>query len=235
MSVEGVIERVRADGRAALSEAEAKDLFAEVGIPVTEHAVVASADEAAEAAERIGYPVVAKVASPAVQHKTEWADGRGVQVGLADEPSVRSAVDDILEAAADRGVDADVLIEEQLDTETGTELIVGGLRDRAFGPVVLVGLGGVFTEIFEDTSHRLAPLTEEEAATAIEELRAVELLRGYRGAPPADVDALARAVRQVGDLVAEHDAIAEVDVNPLFATEDGVVALDALVTLTDDA
>lgn len=234
MSASEIIEGVLSDGRSALTEAEAKGVFADVGIEVPDHGVATSAEEAVAEAERIGYPVVAKVSSPAVQHKTEWAGGRGVQVGLSDEGAVRAAADDILSAADEQGVDADVLVEAALDVEAGTEMIVGGVRDRAFGPAVLVGLGGIFTEVFEDTSHRLAPLSTADARSAIEELQSVVLLQGYRGRPPADVDALAATIVAVGNLVVEHEAIAEVDVNPLLATEDGVVALDALVTLADD-
>ena len=228
-----VIEAARADGRTALTEAEAKGLFAERGISVPDHGVAGSADEAVAEADRIGYPVVAKVSSPAVQHKTEWAGGRGVQVGLADEAAVRAAAEDILAAADDEGVDADVLVEAMLDIESGTELIIGGVRDRAFGPAVLVGLGGVFTEVFEDVAHRLAPLSATEARSAISELRSSVLLEGYRGAEPADVEALAETVAAVGDLVVEEEAIAEVDVNPVLARASGIVALDALVTLRE--
>ncbi|MFB6271069.1 MAG: acetate--CoA ligase family protein, partial [Halobacterium sp.] len=110
-------------------------------------------------------------------------------------------------------------------------VIVGGLRDPSFGPVVLTGLGGFFTEVYEDTSHRIAPIDAAEAREAIEELTAIELLEGYRGREPADVGALADVVAAVGDLVTEHEAISEVDVNPVLATGDGAVALDALVVL----
>ena len=233
MSASEIIQGVVEDGRSALTEAEAKGVFADLGIAVPDHGVASSADEAVAEADRIGYPVVAKVSSPAVQHKTEWAGGRGVKVGLVDEEAVRTAAEDILQAADEQGVDADVLVEEALDVEAGTELIVGGVRDEAFGPAVLVGLGGVFTEVFEDTSHRLAPLSAGEARSAIQELKSVVLLEGYRGSPPADVDALAETVAAVGDLVVEHEAVAEVDVNPLLARESGVVALDALITLTE--
>ena len=233
MSAADIITSVQDDGRTALTEAEAKGLFAELGIRVPDHAVVSNADEAVAEADAIGYPVVAKVSSPEVQHKTEWAGGRGVQVGLANETEVRAAVDDILSGADEQGIDANVLIEAQLDIDVGTELIVGGVRDEAFGPAVLVGLGGVFTEIFEDTSHRLAPLSTTEAKSAIESLQSLPLLEGYRGKAPADIDALAETVQAIGDLVVEHDAVAEVDVNPVLAQESGVIALDALVTLTE--
>lgn len=233
MSANEIIEQVRNEGRSGLTEAEAKELFADIGIAVPDHAVVGSAADAVAEADRIGYPVVAKVASADVQHKSEWAGGDGVQVGLSDADAVRDAAERILAAADTMNVDADVLIEEQVDLESGTELIVGGLRDRAFGPAVLVGLGGVFTEIFEDTSHRLAPLSSDAAHDAINELQAIELLHGYRSRPPADIDALAGIVQTIGDLVADHDDIAEVDVNPVLAQEDGAIALDALVTLRE--
>ncbi|MFB6090558.1 MAG: acetate--CoA ligase family protein [Halobellus sp.] len=226
------IASARADGRTALTEAEGKDLLSLAGVDTPEFAVRSDADGAVAAAEAIGYPVVAKVSSPAVTHKSDWAGGVGVAVGLDSEEAVRAATTAILDAAADRGIEADVLVEAALDTDRGTEVIVGGLRDPSFGPVVLTGLGGVFTEVFEDVSHRIAPIDRAEARSAIEELRAAELLRGYRGREPADVDALAEAVAAVGDLVTEHP-IAELDVNPLLAGTDGVMALDALVVLED--
>ncbi|MFA1610975.1 acetate--CoA ligase family protein [Halobellus rubicundus] len=226
------IASARADGRTTLTEAEGKELLASAGIDTPEFAVCADADAAVDAAGDIGYPVVVKVASPAVTHKSDWADGVGVAVGLDSGDAVREAATRIFEAADERGIETDVLVEAALDTDRGTEVIVGGLRDPSFGPVVLTGLGGVFTEVFEDTSHRIAPIDRAEARSAIEELRAVELLRGYRGSEPADVDALAEAVAAVGDLVTDHP-IAELDVNPVLAGTDGVMALDALVVLED--
>jgi acyl-CoA synthetase (NDP forming) len=222
----------REDDRQTLTEAEGKRLLASVGIETTRFTVCPDADAAVEAADEIGYPVVVKVSSPAVTHKSEWAGGVGVAVGLDDAAAVRSAATEIFDAADERDVDAEVLVEEAADLDAGTEVIVGGVRDPSFGPVVLTGLGGVFTEIFEDTSHRIAPIDRAEARSAIEELQAVELLEGYRGSDPADVDALAAAVAAVGDLVVEQP-ISELDVNPLLAATDGVIALDALVVLEE--
>jgi len=226
------IAAARAAGRTTLTEAEGKRLLASAGVETTEFRVCAGADAAVGAAEAIGYPVVAKVSSATVTHKTDWADGVGVAVGLDSAAAVRTAASEILAAAEKRGMDADVLIEAAADLDRGTEVIVGGVRDPSFGPVVLTGLGGVFTEIFADTSHRIAPIDRPEARSAVEELRASELLYGHRGRDPADIDALAAAIVAVGDLVAEHP-IAELDVNPLLATADGVLALDALVVLED--
>jgi len=224
----------RADGRTTLTEAEGKRLLATEGIETPEFAVCADVAAAREAASDIGLPVVVKVASPAVTHKSEWADGIGVATGLDSLDVVEGAAGAIFDAAAERGLDADVLVEASLDVDAGTEVIVGGLRDPSFGPVVLAGLGGVFTEIFEDTSHRLAPIDEREARAAVESLQAAPLLSGYRGADPADLNAMARVVATVGDLVVERD-VAEIDVNPVLATPNGAVALDAMVVLAEGA
>ncbi|WP_144901031.1 acetate--CoA ligase family protein [Halobellus captivus] len=224
------IASARADGRDTLTEAEGKALLASVGIDTPSFEVCESVDDAVDAAETVGYPVVVKVSSPAVTHKSDWADGIGVAVGLDSEPEVREAAERIFEAADERDIDADVLVEQAMDLDRGTEVIVGGIRDPSFGPVVLTGLGGVFTEIFEDTSHRIAPIDRAEARSAIEELQSAPLLSGYRGSEPADIDALAEVISAVGDLVTEHP-IAELDVNPVLASIDGVIALDALVVL----
>jgi len=218
-------------GRTALTEAEAKGLLAEAGVAVPAFHQAATADEAVAAAEEIGFPVVVKVASPVVQHKSDWGDGIGVAVGLDSAGAVREAAERILERAEAEGIEAAVLVEEAADLDAGTEVIVGGVRKRSFGPTVLVGLGGVFAEVLSDVSHRLAPVDRREARAMIDELEGRALLSGYRGRPPADLDALADVVVAVGDLLVAHDEIAEVDVNPVLATPDGAVALDALVVL----
>lgn len=227
------IETARTEGRTTLTEPESKALLAAAGIETPPHAVVESADEAVGTAESIGYPVVVKIASPAVQHKSEWFDGAGVALELDSAGAVRSATERILKAATTDGIEASVLVERAVDLDQGTEIIIGGLRDASFGPTLLVGLGGVFTEVFEDASHRLAPISTAEARTAIEELQATEILRGHRGQPAADLDKLAETVGAVGDLLVNHEEIAEIDVNPVLAGPDSTVALDGLVTLTE--
>jgi len=235
MSERDPVEAALADGRTTLTEAESKDLLAGAGVETLDFAVASTADEAVAAAESIGYPVVLKVSSPAVAHKSEWGDGAGVALDLRDEAAVRDAVADIEAAAEAAGIDVDVLVEAAADVDAGTEVIVGGLRDPSFGPVVLAGLGGVFTEVYEDTAHRLAPIDRAEAEDALRELTAARLLDGYRGRPPADIHSLAAVVSRVGDLVDDRPTIAEIDVNPVLATADGAVALDAMVVLDDDA
>lgn len=220
-----------ADGRTTLTEAESKTLLREAGVETTAFALADDADGAVAAAEELGFPVVVKVSSPAVTHKSEWGGGAGVAVGLDSATAVREAADRIGTEAEAAGIEARLLVEGMADTDAGTEVIVGGLRDSSFGPVVLAGLGGVFTEVFEDTGHRLAPIDRAEARETLEELTAAKLLRGYRGGEPADLDALADIVVAVGDLLVDHDAITEIDVNPVLATGEGAVALDALVVL----
>jgi len=228
------IARARTEGRTTLTEPEAKSLLAGAGIETPESAVASDPEAAATAAAKIGFPVVVKVASPAVTHKSEWGDGAGVALGLEDREAVESAARRILDAADEQEIDAEVLIERAQDTAAGTEVIVGGLRDRSFGPVVLTGLGGIFTEVYEDTAHRIAPIDRAEASSAIEELTAAELLSGYRGRPAADIEALAAVVETVGDIVVAEESIAELEINPALATPEGAIALDALVVLADE-
>ncbi|WP_324664392.1 acetate--CoA ligase family protein [Haloarcula sediminis] len=229
---DGPIAAARADGRRTLTEAEGKRLLADAGLDTPPFAVCATAAEAVEAGADIGYPVVVKVSSPSVTHKSEWADGAGVAVGMESADDVRAAAERIFDAATERDIDADVLVEAAMDLDAGTEILVGGLRDPSFGPVVVTGLGGVFSEVFADTSHRIAPVTRAEARAAIAELQVADLLAGYRGSDAADLDALADVVVTVGDLVADHP-IAELDLNPVLASSDGAVALDALVVLEE--
>jgi acetyl-CoA synthetase (ADP-forming) len=233
MSERDPIAAARAAGRGTLTEAASKTLLEDAGLTVPASTVVVDPATAADAAEEIGFPVVIKVSAPAVVHKSEWGEGAGVAVGLDSREAVEAAARRVFDAAESAGIDANVLVEAGYDADRGTELIVGGLRDRSFGPVVLVGLGGVFAELFEDTAHRLAPIDRGEARAAIGELRGARLLEGFRGRPSADVTALADAVTTVGDLLCKHDAIREVDANPVLASDEGAVVLDALVVLED--
>lgn len=229
---EDPIAAARADGRHTLTEAEGKRLLSDAGLDTPSFAVCATVDEAVEAGADIGYPVVVKVSSPSVTHKSEWAGGVGVAVGVKSGDDVRAATERIFEAASERDIDAEVLVETAVDLDAGTEILVGGVRDPSFGPVVVTGLGGVFSEVFSDTSHRIAPVSHVEARAALEELQVADLLAGYRGRHAADVDALADVVVTVGNLVTDHP-IAELDLNPVLASPDGAVALDALVVLEE--
>lgn len=229
-----LVRAAREEGRTTLTEAESKRLLADAGVSTPTFEVASTSDEAVAAADRLGYPVVVKVSSPAVTHKTEWGDGAGVALNLSSPDAVADAADSIFTAARTASINADVLVEEAAALDARTELIVGGLRNPSFGPVVLVGLGGVVTEVFEDTAHRLAPVSAAEARDAVQELTAAPLLQGYRDRTPADIDTLAKVVQTVGDIVVDNPAIAEIDVNPVLAGPDNAIALDAAILLEDE-
>lgn len=226
------IEQAKSEGRSRLLEGQAKQLLASAGIDVPTHELASSPDAAVDAAERIGYPVVLKVSAFDVQHKSEWADGVGVALNLKNGQDIREAAERIFEAAEDTDISADVLVEEAADTDRGLETIVGGVRDESFGPVLLFGIGGTFTEVLQDTSYRLAPISTAEAHNMLDDIDATPLLDGYRGRPAVNRRSLAETITTVGSLIVERESIQEIEINPLLATADSdPLALDALVSL----
>lgn len=214
------------EGRRVLCEDEAKEVLRRAGIPVVPCRLAGSEDEAAVLAAACGYPVVLKVRSPLIVHKTEAG---GVTLNLASEAEVRRAYREILSRAA--VLDPGALVSVQPMAPPGREVIVGVTRDPHFGPVVMAGLGGVLAEILEDVSFRLLPLVREEAVRMIRSLRGYRLLAGYRGAPPADVGALADLLVKVSELVENRAEIAELDLNPVLVYERGLVVADARLVL----
>jgi acetyltransferase len=223
----------RADGR-ALSEHDSKRVLAAWGIPTTREVQAASAEEAVAAAERLGYPVVVKADSADILHKTEAGV---VRLGLTDAAQVEEAFAGVMDRARafDRGARVDgVLVQEMLATSDGIEVIVGLDVDPQLGPMLLLGIGGVLVEVYQDVSLRRCPVTRDEAYEMIESLKGARLLHGYRGRAPADVAALARTLVAVSNLgVHLADVVTEVDINPLLVLPEGsgVVAVDALVML----
>lgn len=215
---------------AARNEATAKAALAEAGLPFPREVMATTADEAARAAEDIGGPVAMKIASPDIQHKSDIG---GVALGVAGVAAARAAFARILDAAAQNapGATVDGVLVAPMATG-GTEVILGTVTDPIFGPAVMVGLGGVFAEIFKDTALRLAPVTEDEAAGMLRELRAFPLLDGARGRAPADTEALCTAIVALSRFAVRHARdVAEVDINPVLVRDrgQGVVALDALI------
>jgi acetyltransferase len=192
------------------------NLLRAAGIPVVESVTCASTAAAVAAADRLGYPVVAKVVHPSLVHRS---DASGVSLGLADRAAVRDAADRLLGLASG----ARLLVQPQL---TGVEVVVGGLRDPQFGPVVMVGLGGVLVEVVGDVAFGLAPLGPDEARRLIASVRGYPALRGARGADEVDLASLEAVVCAVGDLLCAVPEIADLDLNPLFASADGCIAVD---------
>ncbi|UIP01555.1 acetate--CoA ligase family protein (plasmid) [Halobaculum sp. CBA1158] len=219
--------RERSDNRLGVEAMEILDAY---GVPTPRGAVVADPAEAERVAEGIGEEVVMKIVSPDILHKSDIG---GVKVGVP-VGEVADAYEDLISRARNYQPDATILgvqVQEVVDLDAGVETIVGSHTDPQFGPLVMFGLGGVFVEIMEDTTFRLAPVGRDEAAEMTEEIDAAPLLRGARGRDAVDIDAVIDAVRRVSQLVADFPSIVELDVNPLVATPDGVRAVDLRLTV----
>jgi len=224
-----IFKRAREEGRRHLLEPEAKTVCMEYGIPVPKFRVAGSAEDAVRYAEEIGYPVVLKVVSPDVIHKS---DVGGVMLGLRSADEVRSAYEKLLGNVRSHKPNAEivgVLVEEM--APKAVEVIVGAIKDPQFGPTLMFGLGGVFVEILKDVSFRVAPITEDDAAEMITEIKAYPILQGYRGMPPVDVDAIKQILLNTSRLVMEHQEIAELDLNPIMVYQKGAKAVDARIIL----
>jgi len=212
-----------------LLETEAKTVCMEYGIPVTEFKLAKSEAEAVEFADEIGYPVVLKIVSLDIVHKS---DVGGVMVDLKDAMSVRNAYNQILENVIRHDAKAritGILIQEM--APSSTEVIVGAIKDLQFGPAIMFGLGGIFVEVLKDVTFRIAPITEDEACEMISEVKAYPLLKGYRNTPPADLEAIAKILLNTSRLVTDHSEIKELDLNPIMVYEKGAKTVDARIIL----
>jgi acetyltransferase len=219
-----IVQRARQEKREKLSEGESLSLLEAYGIPTAPWKVVRTADEAARAARAMGYPVVLKVVSAKVIHKS---DVGGVLVGLHDDKEVREGSERILKRVKERtGAAADGLLVQQMVTG-GRETIVGSTRDAKAGPLLMFGLGGIFVEVMKDVVFRVHPVTDMDARDMIRGIRGYPLLEGIRGETSVDLVALEEVVQRVSQLAGEQESIAEMDINPLMAFPDRVVAVDA--------
>jgi len=231
--IKEIFHEVRKEGRTKLTEPEAKKVLASAGLAITREDVASSQDEAVTKAEQIGFPVVMKVVSADILHKS---DAGGVKVGLADAESVRRAYRDIMAAVKEKHPGANiqgVLVQEMV--EGGIETIVGVANRPPFGPVVAFGLGGVFVELLKDVTFRLAPIDEQGATEMLADIKGAGMLDGYRGQPAANKGELAKVIARLSALaIAFNKDVEELDINPLVVKGDRVVALDALITLKED-
>ena len=209
-----------------LSEIEAKAILAAYGIPVTPTISASSAQAAAQAASHLGYPVVMKIHSPQISHKTEVG---GVKIGLKNEDDVKAAFDEITGAARLRAPEAQILgvTMQPMVRPVDFELIMGAKKDPQFGPVLLFGLGGIYAEVLKDASIALPPLNLMLAGRMMQRTRIYRLLQGYRNLPPADLEKLAEMLMRLSQLVTEFSEIVELDINPLFISEGQPLAGDA--------
>ncbi len=223
----------RASKRSNRLGVEAMGILDAYGIETPRSSIVDSPAEALETAQSIDGGVVMKIVSPDILHKSDIG---GVKIGVEDE-GVEDAFEDLVTRAKNYQPDARILgvqIQEMVDLEAGTETILGMNRDPQFGPLLLFGLGGIFVEVLEDTTVRVAPISEREANTMIGEIDSAPLLRGARGREPVDETALVESMQRLSQLVTDFPAILELDINPLVATPDGVQAIDTRLTVDPD-
>ncbi|MGS2591378.1 acetate--CoA ligase family protein [Streptomyces hebeiensis] len=221
-----------AEGRTALTGPEGKAVADAYSIPTPAEGLAECADEAVALADRIGFPVAMKIVSPQILHKT---DAGGVRIGLNSAAEVRSAFSAIVTNARAYEPEARILgVQIQQMVPAGTEVLVGTVTDPTFGKIVAFGLGGVLVEVLKDVTFRLAPTTRDDALSMLDGIRAAEVLRGVRGSAGVDRDALAELVVTVSRLAADFPEIVEVDLNPVFASESGVMAADVRILLTDE-
>ena len=222
-AVAQVFQQVKADGRLAIGDAEARAVQAAYGIPFPKSVLAKTADEAAKAAEEIGFPVVMKITSPDILHKTDIG---GVKLNLQSADEVRDTFDLMMYRAQRYQPTAEIwgcLVQQQV--KGGKEILLGMNRDPQFGPLLVFGLGGIYVEALKDVTFRVAPIDRRQAREMLSEIRGFPLLRGVRGEPPSDMDAIVDVILRLSQLVTDFPEIVEIDINPLMVFEQGKGAL----------
>ncbi|MBI4283327.1 MAG: acetate--CoA ligase family protein [Chloroflexi bacterium] len=229
MTRQAIIDRAVSEGRNVLTEIEAKRLLQQAGINVVPTELATSQEEAVSISQRLGFPVVLKIASPDVVHKS---DAGGVKLGLKTARQVGKAYDDIMKAIGKAYPQAKIQgVSVQKMARPGVEVIIGMSKDVQFGPVLMFGLGGILVEVLKDVSFRIVPLTRRDAKEMVREIKGYPVLEGYRGQEAVDVANLEELILKVSSFVEQHSAVKELDLNPIFAYSDGAVAVDARIIL----
>lgn len=232
MTTAQIIEKARREKRQVLTEIEAKEILGEAGIPCTRTVLAPTKEMAVSIAEELGYPVVLKVSSVDISHKS---DAGGVKVNLSSAREVEEAYAAIM--ASCRAYDPKAAIEGvsvQPMARPGTEIIMGMIKDKSFGPVVMFGLGGIFVEVLKDVAFRIVPIDQEDAVQMMEEIQGKKLLGGYRGKEPADRETLQKMLVALSDFVNATPGIEEIDMNPVFAYSEGAAVVDARIILSSE-
>src|SRR6202521_4984558 len=228
-AVRKILDQAKAAGREALTAPEARGVCEAYGITIPKEGVATSADEAVKLASSIGFPVVMKIVSPQILHKTEAG---GVIVGVKSAEQAKEAYSTIVGNARKYDAKAEILgVQIQQMLMGGQEVIIGAVTDPAFGKLVAFGLGGILVEFLKDITFRLAPASREDALSMLDGIAAAEILRGVRGAQPVEREALASMIVNVSQLVSDFPEVSELDLNPVFATSHGATAADVRVVL----
>ena len=232
--IQNIVESSKGNPK-VITEESSKEILSEYGIKVPQYALVTSSDEAVKKSKEIGFPLVAKIVSADILHKT---DVGGVKVGLRSEDEVKKAFDDMYHRLKEKFDVKGVLLEKMVPN--GVELIIGLQNDSQFGPSIMVGLGGIYTELFKDVSFRVLPITKDDAIKMLNSLRGKDILKGFRGSKPVNMDMISEAIVNIGtlgvDLAGKYESI---DFNPVVVYPDGYFVVDAKIILkeksSDDA
>lgn len=230
-SVDEIITIARSENRTYLLEHEAKTIMQLYKIPVTKFEIAETEDAVVKAAGRIGFPVVLKILSPDIVHKS---DVGGVLINLETAEAVREGFQTIMNNIMKHQPKAKITgVFVQEFAPIGIEVIIGSLKDPQFGPALMFGLGGIFVEVLKDVSFRVAPITKYDAQEMIKEIKGYPILTGIRGQEPSDIDALVQILLQVSKLVMDHSEINQLDLNPIFSYPKGAKCVDARIILED--
>lgn len=230
MKPKEILARARQENRTVLTEIEAKQILMQSGINCTDTRLAATKEAAVELSEEFGYPVVLKVSSVDITHKS---DAGGVKVNLKDKAEVENAFDEIIRSCKTAVPTAKIEgVSVQPMGKPGIEVIIGVIKDPSFGPTIMFGLGGVFVEVLKDVAFRIIPIEKSDAEDMINEIKGKKLLEGYRGQEPADVASLQQMLLKLSDFVNETPEVQEIDMNPVFAYKDGAVVVDARIILS---
>jgi len=225
MNIAEVLKKKIESNQTVLTEFESKELLEEIGIIIPDQSLTSSKEETVSAAERIGFPIVLKLIAEDIVHKS---DTGAVKLNLKTKEDVEEAYDVLMKipTQAEKKLSVQKMADEPI-----TELIIGMTTDPQFGPALMFGIGGILVELLEDVSFRIAPITDYDANEMIKEIKGFPILDGYRGKPKADLDAIVKTLLKISDLVVKHEEINEMDLNPVFIYEKGLICVDARIIL----
>ncbi|MFC2044246.1 acetate--CoA ligase family protein [Chloroflexota bacterium] len=231
MTVKEIIAKAKNESRALLTEIEAKELLGEAGINTVETKLARTREEAISISQQLGFPIALKITSPDVVHKS---DAGGVKLNLGTPEQVGNAFDDIMASIGKQYPQANIHgVSVQKMARPGVEVIIGMSKDAQFGPVIMFGLGGILVEILKDVSFRIVPLIQRDAKEMVREIKGYPLLEGYRGQEPVNVSNLEEMILKVSTFAEQNPSIKEIDLNPIFAYNNGAIAVDARVVLEE--
>jgi acyl-CoA synthetase (NDP forming) len=225
MSIHELLEKKLKSNQMVLTEFESKKLLEEIGIKIPVQRLTSSKEDTVSAAEDIGFPIVMKLIAEDIVHKS---DTGAVKLNIKNQQEVNTAYDELMKIPSESEKQISV---QKMAPEPITELIIGMTTDAQFGPALMFGIGGILVELLEDVSFRIAPITEYDAKEMIHEIKGFPILDGYRGKPKADIDAIVDTLMKISELVIKHPEINEMDLNPVFVYDKGLICVDARIIL----